>query len=903
MKLKGIFYFILLGLLFSCEEDKINLEETINNEGATTKSEYSPALETQYAVKGAMRIKLKREIGDNISIATKDGFVQSNITPLNTMLGNIKATSMRRLFPYAGKFEKRTRKEGLHLWYVVNFDEKVLVSNALAQAKQVKGIAIAEEQFKIEVPQQQIREASGAAPTVDNAPMDDPKLGRQWHYNNTGEKSKFEKGADINLFQAWKEEVGKRTVIVDIVDGGVDFNHEDLKDNMYINEEELNGEEFKDDDGNGYIDDIYGFNFVMNNGKIIPQPHGTHVAGTVAARNNNGIGVCGIAGGDGTTESGIRLMSSQMFQGNNGGDAEAAIKYGADNGAVISQNSWGYPFASGVFTIPYSLKAAIDYFVKYAGCDNEGNQLADSPMKGGVIIIAAGNDDKEFTGIPASYEPAVAVSSMAPNFKKAYYSTYGTWVDIMAPGGDQYFNGGEVYSTLPNNKYGWMQGTSMACPHVSGIAALIASKFGGPGFTNEDLKKHLLSGLRPFNIDKKNPKYAGKLGIGYIDAYAVLAEEKDNKAPEKPEFKGVDEDFTKLNVKWTAVADENDKTPIAYNLFYSKEVLNSSNYKDATMIKVNGYGYEVGTELSYLLKKLELNTKYYFAIEAVDRWGAVSDASFTEGKTKENHAPVITRTDDTPIRITGKETAKLKLKVSDPDEGQKWTFSIEGYKRGVGYTKEKDGILLRFRVSGPLGKYSLKVKVKDNFRATAEIEIPFEYYEDKPPVVTQKFDKVFTPIKKATEIDLSKHFKDPEGKELTYTVKVLNGSASSEVKDNMLVITPSKYGEGQVKITATDEGGQEISTKLDFQVVNDAIVYLVYPVPVTKILNVQLSDKVNKANLKVLTPTGKVVLEKSVKNMGSNRKVILNLSKVSGGTYVLQAEANGETFKQSFVKY
>ena len=174
-----------------------------------------------------------------------------------------------------------------------------------------------------------------------------------------------------------------------------------------------NGEEGVDDDGNGYIDDVYGYNFADNKGGA-PVPdadfHGTHVAGTVAARNNNGIGVCGVAGGDGTPNSGVRIMSTGVFSGKRGqGGFAKAFVYAADNGAVISQNSWGNQ-APG--RTPGSYRDAIDYFIKYAGCDNDGNQLADSPMKGGVVIIASGNSNSEERYAPGEYGPAIAVLSL-----------------------------------------------------------------------------------------------------------------------------------------------------------------------------------------------------------------------------------------------------------------------------------------------------------------------------------------------------------------------------------------------------------------------------------------------------------------------------------------------------------
>ena len=146
-------------------------------------------------------------------------------------------------------------------------------------------------------------------------PMNDPLLQDQWHYQNDGTLAYSKKGADINLFKALEITHGSPNVIVAIVDGGIDINHEDLAANIWINTAEKNGTSGKDDDGNGYKDDVYGWNFVDNSATIVPHSHGTHVAGTVAAVNNNGKGVCGVAGGSGHGD-GVRLMSCQIFTPN-----------------------------------------------------------------------------------------------------------------------------------------------------------------------------------------------------------------------------------------------------------------------------------------------------------------------------------------------------------------------------------------------------------------------------------------------------------------------------------------------------------------------------------------------------------------------------------------------------------
>ena len=224
---------------------------------------------------------------------------------------------------------------------------------------------------------------------------------------------------------------------------------------------------------------------------------------------------------------GVRIQSCAIYSGQKQASDKqtaAAIKWGADHGAVISQNSWGYT-ADGflgdepdgnisskelaefkkytIANIP-DLKAAVDYFIKYAGCDNDGNQLPDAPMKGGLVLFAAGNENIDHD-IISTYEPIVAVGAYNANSQKAYYSNYGSWVDVAAPGGTGTSDNNSIWSTLPldpyivsTDGYGGKDGTSMACPHVSGVAALIVSYFGGPGFTADRCKDILLGGLETF---------------------------------------------------------------------------------------------------------------------------------------------------------------------------------------------------------------------------------------------------------------------------------------------------------------------------------------------------------------------------------------------------------------------
>lgn len=417
--------------------------------------------------------------------------------------------------------ERRHREEGLHLWYKVELGRPAAVGGEVKRLTGAKGVLRVQPAVMIQTGEGDEDAISDAAiPAVVCSPTsraagaatfpNDPLYPRQWHYDHPDRVS-------INLGKAREIETGNPNVIVAVLDSRIDYSHPDLQGNMWVNEAELNGLPDVDDDGNGVVDDIYGYNW-WNPQSDEPGSHGTHIAGTIAAVNNNGIGVCGIAGGDGITP-GVRIMSEGInnISGNRfvpDWMIGRALVHAADNGAVIASNSWG-----GGTRISPIVTTSINYFIEHAG-EWEG-----SPMKGGLVLFAAGNSNHTLCEFPyndreLNRDGLVIVGSVGSAGVRSSFSNYGDWVDIMAPGGD--FNGMSILSTVPGGGYGLMNGTSMACPHVAGVAALVVSKFGDGKLTPAHVKQILLSSARDVYGYNAGHPYQNVLGAGIVDAYSAL---------------------------------------------------------------------------------------------------------------------------------------------------------------------------------------------------------------------------------------------------------------------------------------------------------------------------------------------------------------------------------------------
>ena len=860
---KGLILLIATAFVLSCtsvEQDENIVERNVPE---SAQSRFVP---------GSAEVRFTPEMTAMVEEALESGSLVTKSASVNEVFASLGVSSLERIFPYAGEYEERTRREGLHRWYRVKFDDDIPFTKSEAAFSGLDGVEVFEPERTISV----------------NGFFDDPMFVQQWNLRNIGiDDESFKAHCDINIVPVWKDFTsGDPSVVVAVVDGGFDFRHRDLSANF-----------------------IGAYNFCNHSTTIVSNKHATHIAGIIAAVNNNSMGISGIAGGDyAARKKGAGLLSCQIFPGDGhtgSGSGAEAIKWAADNGALIAQNSWGYNFNSeeeartGV--LAGSLRAAIDYFIEYAGCDNDGDQLPDSPMKGGLVVFSSGNEAYRYNPI-GEYDPVLSVGAVAADFERAFYSNYGDWVDLCAPGGDRP-KGSEVFSTLPGNDYGYMQGTSMACPHVSGVAALLISYCGGPGYTCDDLKAQLLGGA---NADVVDPgQQIGPL----LDALGAITFGSQT-APSKVTALEAEGLYDSISLSWKVTTDDRGVRAYGYKVFVAKDesMLEGIDF-DAPASGIISADIPVedlnaGDTLRITFGNLELDTRYYTMIVGYSYNGVYSEESDIKVvSTLPNTPPVIEYPDVADFNVKAHETRTFPFRIYDPEGGEVRITFIPGSPAATLDTSSLPDAVLS--ISGPLGgpgKYLFSIIATDSYGLSAEFSHKYVVSENRAPVVKKEIDSfIMNGAGRTVTIALDDYMEDPDGEDMTFSVSSSDSSiARGDISGNQLTVSALKYGLVDFSVSGNDALGLGAGLAFQVYVIDPSNPVDLSPTVVTDKLVIRTGE-MRDARVRISGQTGKAVYDKTLK-IGAFQPATIDVGSFAPGIYKVAVTIGGETYVQKIVK-
>ena len=514
-----IILFITTSLVPCTAKDSINSKEL--------KIDYSG---NKGFVDGEFFVKFSSDITLDLS-KSKDGLIKTGIISIDNLNEKHSVTSAEKMF----NFCRNNKPENPYIYNIYKFyvPKTSDILSIVKEYSQISSIIYAEPNYIFH---------STETPN-------DPYLSLQWALHNTGQTGGTN-DADIDAIEAWDIETGDEDIIICVLDTGVDWDHPDLEANIWINPgEDINGNgiadptDFNDvdDDENGFIDDIRGWDFVDTNDTVYPGEdgkvrdndpmdfwgHGTHCSGIASSVTNNNVGVAGVC----WNCSIMAVRAGYMTEGGHGlseeDDVADGIIYTADNGADVLSMSWGSYNESDL------LKDLMDY----------------TYSQGVVLVAGACNDDSNLKFYPASLDNVISVAATDHTDWKAMFSNHGSWVDVAAPGVD-------INSTFPDDTYYTWSGTSMSTPFVAGLASLILSK--NPGFNQEEITTIIRSTTDSVNSSKY-------IGTGRINAYKAI--QRDS-TPIVILNSSLDESlvYNDVSVKGTATGDTFKNYSICYGL-------------------------------------------------------------------------------------------------------------------------------------------------------------------------------------------------------------------------------------------------------------------------------------------------------------------------------------------------
>lgn len=744
--------------------------------------------------------------------------------------------TFERVIPEDDVFEARHRAAGLHKWYFAKPDGSAPLTKAPVELKSSPDIEVLEI-----IPPAQV------SATI---PFNDPGAYMQWHLNNNGSLlSGAVSGADINVVPVWNEfTAGSNEVIVGVIDTGVQADHPDL--NGVVIPAGADG-------SRSFLNSTASHPY-----SYTPQRHGTHVAGIIAAINNNGTGGCGIAGGnDGT--GGVKILDMQAIASEDGdsGDVFSAAIWAADHGAIIVNNSWNNKYDSESQvpeTTDFFTRTAIDYFINKAGTDSQGKQKG--PMKGGVVFFSAGNDSRT-KAQPAMYEKVYAVGATGPAGEASAYTNYGSWVDICAPGGNYSAYGNtnaQIYSTVSGSTYAWMQGTSMSCPVVTGVAALLVSQYGGPGFTNKDLIEMLLGGA-DVERTKSHTRAIGPM----VDAYESMVCMNKDLTPSDDVMATIS--GTTATIEWT-VKNYGSSPYYAYKAVIGEK---ESDVKDADPFNLNASvrnrtvnvnGRKAGTSLNTTFYQLERGKDYYATAIGYSRSHRYSTGNKIV-KFRLNSSPSISRVGAEKFQLTHLQKDSGKVRYSDP-EGDELSFVFDPGSSAGKWGEPSDGIIV-FYIDGaaaPAGNYTAKATVTDG-EFSANVEIPYTILPNEEPSVTKEFEDILSQTG-SISLNLDEYFRDADGDILQYSISSSSNTLVPVLDDGKLILASETPDAATITVSATDGLSAPVVCSFRIRFYSDSAMDL-YPTRVSSQIHLAVANK-GQVSIKIYSSTGKIVHDESL---------------------------------------